>query len=315
HEQDMRKMGGLSLYMPKTNLAYLMACIAISGFPFFSGFFSKDEILYQAFINQNMAYPGMGILIWGIGMMAALCTAYYMFRSYFMTFTGNFRGDLSNPPEESPKSITHVLLLLAFFSAIIGFLGMPELFHVPNFFHHFLEPVFASSRDLLHFSHASDALEWLLMGLSVLLAFAGAYAAFVFYKDAYSPVPAQLLSSDNKVLRWGYHIVYNKYYIDELYNITMIKLVMAARLILNWIDQHIIDAMVDFAGFAGKFMGGAAGIADSKGVDGMVNATANTVFIAGANLVKIQTGRLRHYLGVALAGGVILVIVNFIFFK
>ncbi len=318
HEQDMRKMGGLSLYMPKTNLAYLMACIAISGFPFFSGFFSKDEILYQAFINQNMAYPGIGILIWGIGMMAALCTAYYMFRSYFMTFTGAYRGDLSQSPKipcESPKSMTHVLFLLAFFSAVIGFIGMPEIFHVPNFFHHFLEPVFKSSKGLLHFSHTSHALEWLLMTVSVLLAFLGAYAAFVFYESAKNSLPDKLLVLENRAIKWGYRLVYNKYYIDELYHRTMINFVMTARLILNWIDQHIIDAMVNFAGFMGKLMGNAASIADSKAVDGVVNATANTVFTTGVNLIKIQTGRLRHYLGVALAGGVILVIVNYIFFN
>ncbi|NOX35177.1 MAG: NADH-quinone oxidoreductase subunit L [Deltaproteobacteria bacterium] len=315
HEQDMRKMGGLSLYMPKTNLAYLIACIAISGFPFFSGFFSKDDILYRAFINQNMVYPGMGILIWGIGMAAALCTAYYIFRSYFMTFTGVFRGDPANLPKESPKSITHVLLLLAFFSAIVGFSDMPEIFYMPNLFHHFLEPVFESSRGLLHFSRGSHALEWLLTGLSVMLAFLGAYAAFYLYKDAESRLPTRLLSFESKPVRWVYRLIYNKYYIDELYHITMVKLVMAIRLIFNWIDQHIIDALVNFAGFAGKLVGTVAGTADSKGVDGMVNATANTVFTAGANLIKIQTGRLRHYLGVALAGGVILVIVNYIFFN
>ena len=315
HEQDMRKMGGLSLYMPKTNLAYLIACISISGFPFFSGFFSKDEILYKAFINQNMAIPGMGTLIWFTGMIAALCTAFYMFRSYFMTFTGTYRGNKKHIPKESPKNVTHVLMILAFFSGVAGLIGMPEVFHVPNFFHHFLEPVFESSHDLLHFTHASHALEWLLMGLSVTIAFLGAYFAFRLYKDARSSLPQKLLHSEQAAVRRLYHLVYNKYYIDELYHATMVNLVMALKFILNWIDQHIIDALVNLVGLAGKLLGFAAGIADSKGVDGMVNATADSILAAGSSIIKLQSGRLRHYLGYALAGGVLLVIVNYIFFK
>lgn len=314
HEQDMRKMGRLSLYMPKTNLAYLMACIAVSGFPFFSGFFSKDEILYQAFITKNMLYPGLGIFIWGIAVLAALCTAYYMFRSYFMVFTGPYRGDASHIPEEQSQTITFVILLLAFFSVVAGFLGIPEIFGMPNLFQDFLEPAFESSRPYLHFAHGSHSLEWLLMGVSVILAFGGAFMARLLYKDAVNPLPEKLLSLENKIIRQAYDLVYHKFYIDELYQGTAVRLVMTLRHIFNWMDQHIIDALVNLAALMGKLMGNAAGLADSKCVDGMVNAMADMVFSAGSGLVKIQTGRLRHYLGVALAGGGILVIVNYIFF-
>ncbi len=315
HEQDMRKMGGLRLYMPKTNLAYLIACVAIAGFPFFSGFFSKDEILYLAFINQNMVLPGLGKLIWVIGMIAALCTSYYMFRSYFMTFTGTYSGDASKIPVEQPKNITYVLLTLAFFSAVAGFIGLPEIFHAPNLFHSFLEPIFESSKDLLHFSHASHGLEWLLMGFSVMIAFLGAALAFHLYKDAKNPLPAKLLQSDQKLMRWAHRFVYNKYYIDEFYQLIFIKPVMGLQRLLNWVDARIIDALINLIGRAGKTVGFAAGAVDNKGVDGAVNATANTVFFTGIKILKLQSGRLRHYLGAALAGGIILVIVNYVFFS
>ena len=92
HEQDMRKMGGLRKLMPITAVTYLLSACAIAGFPFFSGFFSKDEILWKAFDSGNMLLPGGGIILWVLAATAALCTSFYMFRSYYMTFSGTYRG-------------------------------------------------------------------------------------------------------------------------------------------------------------------------------------------------------------------------------
>jgi NADH-quinone oxidoreductase subunit L len=92
HEQDMRKMGGLRKLMPITAVTYFLSACAIAGFPFFSGFFSKDEILWKAFDSGNMLLPGGGIILWVLAAMAAICTSFYMFRSYYMTFSGTYRG-------------------------------------------------------------------------------------------------------------------------------------------------------------------------------------------------------------------------------
>ena len=92
HEQDMRKMGGLKKLMPVTAATYFIACCAIAGFPLTSGFFSKDEILWKAFNAGNLILPGGGIAIWVLGALAAVCTSFYMFRSYYMTFSGEYRG-------------------------------------------------------------------------------------------------------------------------------------------------------------------------------------------------------------------------------
>ena len=96
HEQDMRKMGGLKKLMPITAATYFVSCAAIAGFPFFSGFFSKDEILWKAFNSGNILLPGGGLILWVIAAVAALGTSFYMFRSYYMTFSGEYRGAASH---------------------------------------------------------------------------------------------------------------------------------------------------------------------------------------------------------------------------
>src|SRR5438309_2033487 len=103
HEQDMRKMGGLAKYMPQTRWAYLIACWAIAGFPWASGFYSKDEILWQAFTANGLAAPWIGQAIYIVGAVAALGTSFYMFRSYYMTFTGEYRGGHGHAPKETQE--------------------------------------------------------------------------------------------------------------------------------------------------------------------------------------------------------------------
>src|SRR6185503_19446643 len=122
-EQDMRKMGGLKKYMPRTHLTMLIATIAIAGIPPLAGFFSKDEILANAFPHHK--------LIWIIGVITAGLTAFYMFRLYFMTFHGSYRGNghhaHSHDPHESPLSMTAVLAILAVLAVIGGFIGLPHV--------------------------------------------------------------------------------------------------------------------------------------------------------------------------------------------
>src|SRR4249919_3435562 len=141
-EQDMRNMGGLKKYMSITHITFLLGCLAIAGMPPFSGFFSKDEILAGAFAKNP--------LLWGIGVLGALMTAFYMFRLYAMTFLGKFRGthDQEHHLHESPKAITIPLMILAVLAVVGGWIGIPEVFmHGGHRLESFLEPVFANTNE------------------------------------------------------------------------------------------------------------------------------------------------------------------------
>src|SRR5215831_1973897 len=176
--QDMRNMGGLRKLMPATHWTYLIACITIAGFFPLAAFFSKDEILYRAFVNGNTLIPGP--LIWLTGIVAAGGTAFYMFRSYFMTFW--YReptAEMKAQVHESPPSMTLVLWALALASIVIGaILGWPH--HA--LLEEWLEPVMAITR--VGFRETPLAVELGFSMFSILVAGAGAYTAFYFYKDA-----------------------------------------------------------------------------------------------------------------------------------
>ena len=146
-EQDMRNMGGLKSKLPWTHLTMLVGCVAIAGIPPLAGFFSKDEILWSAF-----KAGGYGRVVWTIGAVAAAMTAFYMFRLYWMTFGGTFRGtaDQAHHLHESPRTMIVPLQILAVGSILAGFLGVPAVLGGGNFIEHWLEPAFE------HAHHALD---------------------------------------------------------------------------------------------------------------------------------------------------------------
>ena len=172
-------MGGLKGAMPITFLTFLVSTIAIAGIPGFSGFFSKDEILWQAFANPY--HGGLNIVLWGIGAIAACFTAFYMFRLVFMTFFGECR--INPKAKESSARVAagdHDSTDGAWCLAVVGgYLGMPKILGMlPNYFEHWLEPVFELATEYsgtyAHAgAHPSHALEWGLMGLSVVIALVG----------------------------------------------------------------------------------------------------------------------------------------------
>jgi len=144
-EQDMRKMGGLKEAMPTTRWTYLVSTLAIAGIFPFAGFFSKDEILGEAFGHHR-------VFLWGIAIVAAVMTAFYMFRSYFMTFTGTFRGteEQKHHLHESPGTMTWPLRILAVGAVLAGLVGLPEvlgaILHVPHALASWLASTAPSSR-------------------------------------------------------------------------------------------------------------------------------------------------------------------------
>ncbi len=306
--QDMRNMGGLSKHMPVTRWTYLAACCAIAGFPFMSGFFSKDEILWKAFSNSNTLVPGQ--LLWLLGAVAAVLTSFYMFRSYFMTFSGTFRGGQSAETHlhESPPTITRILQILGVLSIIGGVIGLPHLWHLPNWLEGWLEPVFEPVSELLSWQEYPSTMEWLLLITSIGIALSGFVFAYIFFKDYRSKVPLGF----KKMFPGLHRLVFNKYYIDELYQSTMINGSVIFSKICGWFDTYIIDGLVNLIAYIGRLFSWLNGLHDTYVIDGAVNGLANLSGKFGQTIRQVQTGRIQTYIYILLGGGLTLIIIRFI---
>ena len=292
-EQDMRKMGGLRVYMPWTFLTMSIATFAIAGFPPLAGFFSKDEILWKAYSSEY----GSGVF-WLLGVTTAFITSFYMFRLWFMTFFGDYRGadshgngdyhdaahgsrtGVSAPhghgePHESPWVMLGPLAILAVLSVVGGWVG------IGGRFEHFLAPVFQSGGAELAggtTEAVSKATEYLLMAASVAAALLGFLLSWTLYYR--SPgVPARIADGLGSI----YRAVANKYYVDELYALLFVKPVVDGSTELLWhgVDQGVIDATV--------------------------NNSADSARHVSDNLRHMQSGNLRSYAGWVAAGGALVI--------
>ena len=275
-EQDIRKMGGLRKKIPITFWTFLVATIAIAGFPPFAGFFSKDEILASALANPYFP-PAFNILIWGLGSVAALCTAFYMFRLVFLTFYGSFRGthEQEHHLHESPWTMTVPLIVLASLSAVGGaILGWPH--------HHllakWLAPIYPRTLflpDVEYEIHPNT--EYLLMFVSTAVAAFGAWLAYNrFYKRGLAADEAFERSAP--ALARGME---NKWYVDELY------------------DATIVRPLTSFSRFLWKGIDGV--------IDGLLALLGYVVAAIGDLLRFFQTGNVRNY-ALMLFGGVVVFI-------
>ena len=215
NEQDMRNMGGLRTRIPVTFWTMSAGVFAIAGIPPLAGFFSKDEILYQAFASPNPLFK----LLWFIGLVTAGMTSFYMFRLWFKTFFGEPRfeeshsadGHTAHGVHESPWIMRFPLVVLAILAVIGGWVGIPAALGGHNQIEHFLDPVFASgASQTTAVTTTGHGLELSLTALSVLVALAGFYVAYVcYYKE---PGIAAAFATRNQAL---YGLVKNKYWIDE----------------------------------------------------------------------------------------------------
>lgn len=229
HEQDIRKMGGLKKKLPVTHFTFLIGCIAISGIPPFSGFFSKDEILAAAFA-YNPVY-------WGLGVATAAMTAFYMFRLYATTFLGSFRGtpDMEHHLKESPAAMTIPLIMLAILSVIGGFVGIPELLGGHHELRSFLSPVITTEVK----ESLNPGTEYLLMGVSV----AVAAIALIFAINKYRSSPEL-----NEAQGFG-KILANKWYVDEIYDTIVVRPLDAlSSFFKNVVEKSGIDGVVNGVG-------------------------------------------------------------------
>lgn len=278
-EENIKKMGGLKKYMPTTYKTFYVASLAIAGIPFFSGFFSKDEILWLTFSNGSF-------VLWLILAISALMTAFYMFRLVNLVFHGKERFDHKHiHPHESPKSMTIPLIILAILSALGGFLGIPYALgfwfsHHPNFLEHFLEPVFKDANMVLGLGgHHLATAEYILMIVSVGIALFGIWLAYKwYYYDEKWTSPRKIASSIKPV----HKMLWNKYYIDEVY------------------FRAVVDPIITSSrSFFWKFF-------DLKIIDGIVNGLATITVELGERIRKIQTGFAQTYAIYMIAGAIIL---------
>ncbi len=310
--QDMRNMGGLAKLMPKTRWTYLIACIAIAGFPIAAGFYSKDEILWKAFTNHSTLVPGW--LIWLVGLVAATCTSFYMFRSYYLTFFGRAPSkEHEEHVHESPASITGVLIALAAACLIIGpLLGFPALFSGKEpLLAQWLEPVTNLSAHYLTGARAfteNHGLEIAFMLISIGVATLGWLAARALYFDL-AKTEARLASLRVSYAR-VHALVYEKYRVDEIYQATFVRGFQGLARLLAWFDANAVDGLVNLMGTLSLGAAWISGAIDKYLVDGAVNGVADLLLEGGRRVRRVQTGRINNYVLGVVVGVILLVVIT-----
>jgi len=262
-EQDMRKMGGLRKKIPVTFWTMFMATLAIAGAPGFSGFFSKDEILSEA--------QRVSPVLWGLGVLTAGLTSFYMFRLLFLTFFGSQQYDEHKVHvHESPKNMTVPLIILAVLSVCGGWMAAPQLMGGMNHFEQFLAPVLAtagaSAAPAAESSGSGGEILQALLGAPVIAGLLGFLLAWWFYIKS-PETPKKLAES----LSAPYKLLSGKYFIDELYAAVIVRP-------LVWISDKVLWHTVD-----------------ERVIDGAVNGVALVSRESGDRLRHANTGNIRSY--------------------
>jgi NADH-quinone oxidoreductase subunit L len=370
-EQDMRRMGDLKRYMPVTYMTMMIGTLAIAGIFPLAGFFSKDEILFRAFLTNK--------IIWGFGVITALMTAFYMFRLMSMTFFGNYRGpawehasaaavhaaathgvphpvdphahgqahkaqhDVSHGPaddhghahddahghghgpwhgpHESPRAMTLPLMALAVGAIVAGFVSVPPALGGSAALEHFLAPSFSGGTAEAHAPegaalpaaeaavetaaanatheepHISAWAERGLMAFSVMIALIGIVAAYRFY--VLNPDTAEGLK---RRYAGAHNLLYNKYFVDELYDATFIKGTMKSSFGLWTFDRRVVDGAVNGSGWLTVFSSWISSLIDKYVVDGAVNLIGRSSEESSFVFRRVQTGLVQNYALLMLAG-------------
>jgi len=312
-EQDMRKMGGLKEAMPTTRWTYLVSTLAIAGIFPFAGFFSKDEILGEAFGHHRL-------FLWGIGIVTAAMTAFYMFRSYFMTFSGSFRGteEQRHHLHESPGTMTWPLRILGVGAIFAGFLGLPavlsEIVRVPHLLARWLAPIFPEIEGGASLeAHLSPGTEVGLMAFSVAVAVLGIGIAWKFYTGAEAFARPRRLAERFPA---AYRILFNKYYVDEAYDAVFVEGLGKGGGRFLWdFDARVVDGF--FVHGARNVVLAASWISsffDQYVVDGLVNGVADTLQAGYRGLRRAQTGRVQNYAFV-MGGGFFLLVAAYLIWR
>jgi NADH-quinone oxidoreductase subunit L len=276
-EQNMQKMGGLKKHMPITYWVFILATLSITGIPGFAGFFSKDEILWRAYLGGDL-----GKILWFLGALAALLTAFYSWRLIYLTFHGTFRGtdEQEHHLHESPPVITIPLMFLAVGAVAAGWVGIPPIFmEHGDKIGEFLAPVLGHPE-----GHGTHAEEYFVLGTSIFVAVAGLIIAYIMYLKK-TELPQKL----GAMFQPLHKLLFNKYYVDELYSKIFVQPTLKAsdKIILGF-DTHIIE--------------------------GIVNGIPNLIGAFSRKLREVQTGMLSNY-ALVMAIGVVCIVGIWIFLR
>jgi len=270
---DITKMGGLRAKLPRTHISFLIYCVAISGIFPLSGFFSKDEILAGAFgaHAQDWSWGLYGEFLWLVLTLAALGTAFYMFRLYFLVFGGECRADDETKAHihESPASMTVPLLILAGFTCVLGGLGLPHIGGLPNLMHSWLEPSVSATASAWA-GHPHGVTLYALMGSALVFGLAGIGLAYALYSKGPSEAVARWTSGG--IGAKVHKVVYNKFYVDEFYELVILRpFRWIARSTWEFVDKFVIDTV-------------------------FVTGTAVVVDVAGRIARWVQNGQVQRYM-------------------
>jgi NADH-quinone oxidoreductase subunit L len=282
HTNDIQEMGGLKKYMPITYAVFVIAGLSAGGFPGLSGFFSKDEIIWSAYASHSH----VGKFVWILALAGAFFTPFYTFRLIFLTFHGKYRGGHHEEHHgdhgsqhgeqhihESPKVMTIPLILLAVGAVAAGWVGIPPLLGGGAHFAEFLKPVVGHPE-----FHGTHAEEWGVMGLSTTLVMIGlGLSAFLYLRK--TDLPEKIAKGFKPI----YRMLFNKYYIDELYHFTIVKPTL-------WIANKVLVA-----------------VTDAKMIEGVVNGVPGLIGKFSQQLRRVQTGLAQHY-GIIMAAGAFFII-------
>jgi hypothetical protein len=283
-DADLDELGGMKKFMPITNATFGISCLAIAGFPLTSGFFSKDMILHGALtVGDYFDFaPWLGYAVFGALCAGAFTTAFYMFRLYFLTFTGEFRGGHGHghddhghgdhghgDPHESEKPITFPLMVLALGALVVGFLGMPAWAHLPDWWSEWLHPVLGAIPGAEEHHHDAGAGKIAAIA-GTLVGLGGIGLAWSMYKDK-AWHSAKHLSPLHQLLM-------DKWRVDELYNAVLIRPMTNIAVLLGNVDRYAVDGLTKLAAF--------------------------TVSIASFLFTRMQTGVVHAY-GAAMALGLV----------
>ena len=322
-EQDIRKMGGLKKYMPTTFWTFAIASLAIAGFPFLAGFWSKDEILWKAFSTHDLSGAAWGKIVWLMGITAAGFTAFYMTRLVVLTFLGEPRFAKPDEhhdehaahdahdkhddhghghhgtPHESPPSMTIPLIILAGLSVVGGFIGMGAWTHLPNWFENWLAPVFGGHAE----HHAVPIMEYVLVCVSVAVGLGGIYLGLKVYLWGKGRSAEAFATRYHEV----YELVRDKYRVDEIYKATVVEPLLDLNEVLGRTDNVVVDGAVNKSASVTASVSTGTGFFDNEVVDGGVNAAARATQAAARSARHLQTGNIRQYLATALVGGLLVI--------
>ncbi len=344
-EQDIRKMGGMRFLTPITFFVMFVATLAIAGVPGLSGFFSKDEILWKSFGYGEAAGFHGHPLLWAAGAFAAGLTAFYMFRLVFLVFWGEGRMDSEtrHHAHESPWVMLAPLCILAVLSVVGGYVGVPHALGGANHIETYLEPSFAAAHGagghgeasghqaalqahpgVVHAGAAAPSggghgsggehgpippIEYALMATSVGIALVGIFLAWLFYVRRPS-LPGQFARAAGPL----YRLVAEKFYVDELYAMTVLAGFYAATRISDWFDRRIVDGLVNLARHVTVASAHVSAFFDKYGVDLAVNAAG--WITKGFHLLsrRLQTGLVQSYAAAMVFGVFLLVSIYLLMF-